>query len=143
MRRTAGKQSSSGATAHTTRADQPTRTPTRTPKVRRRERTSHAVLAQLDAMPEATAGRVYLCIGPHCYGRSANALQAERNARKHQPGSTYMPRSGWGWILYDTPIGTTVDEMDGGISWPRQDDQGNDNQPARELARFNVPERRS
>lgn len=72
--------------------------------------TTHALRHQPARAHDLRPGRVYLCVGPQCWGKGFTPEDAEKAARvNYRPGigqRTPMP-----FIMFDAPPDVTVDEM--------------------------------
>ena len=76
--------------------------------------------------------RVYLCVGPYCWGRGLTAAEAVKNAKANR-ARVYEGKRGWAFVLFDVDSSTTVDGM-GMFSYvPRKGVE-----PYIEIARFNT-----
>jgi hypothetical protein len=93
--------------------------------------TQKAMKAAVDALPVAAEGRTYLCIGPFCWGKDANAARAIANAKRNY-SKTYYPE--FVFMLYECGVQTTVNGIDGGYTY-----QEADGAPKTVLS-FNMPE---
>ena len=66
--------------------------------------------ARQTTYPALPSDRIYLCMGPMCWGADPDATKAIANAKKNRVKIYEGPR-GWRYILFDVPAETTVDEM--------------------------------
>jgi hypothetical protein len=58
---------------------------------------------------ESTAEqRIYLCIGPNCWGRGTTPAEALKNAKRGFSASLCGP---WRWIMYDAQGDAVIDDM--------------------------------
>lgn len=95
--------------------------------------------AALEALPPAADDRVYMAIGPNCWGRGRTGQEAVKNARREFP--SYNGK--WRYILYDAPKGSWVDDIDGGLQWEWDATKGEpEPAPARLLYRHNMEEKK-
>ena len=57
---------------------------------------------------------VYICVGPHCWGRDADPLKAVANAKKHY----FQSYGKWCYVLYRCTPETYVDDIWGEVRFP-------------------------
>jgi len=96
-------------------------------------KTVSAALAEALAKDSNREGRVYLCIGPHCWGKAAEPGKAIANAKKNRV-KIYEGARGWGFVLLDAQADAYVDDMGGICYLPKEGVE-----PYREVARYNMP----
>lgn len=77
---------------------------------------------------------LYLCIGPHCWGRAKTPELAVKHAKSNRV-RIYEGKQGWRFILFDARPGVTVDDM-GSLCWIPE--EGETEKPYRELLRYNM-----
>lgn len=81
-------------------------------------------------VPESLpAGRRFLVIGPHVWGRGDTFAEAFTNARREGPGVEKR------FLLFDAPANARVDGM-GYIAWTPIEADGTVNPESRELLKF-------
>lgn len=57
---------------------------------------------------------IYICVGPHCWGRDADPLKAVANAKKHY----FQAYGRWQYVLYRCSPGAYVNDLWGNIQYP-------------------------
>src|SRR5260221_10929579 len=85
----------------------------------------------LNSVPPIADGRVYLCVGPFCWGRAKTPGAALKNAQANRV-KIYEGKGGWRWIMFDAAPDDHVDGM-GLISY-----KGTPADAPRKLVTFNV-----
>lgn len=101
-----------------------------------KKETERSVIANAPALsgPAGTGPgqRLYMAIGPNCWGRGMTAAEAVKNAKANAPRHLGAPK--WGFILYDVQSDATIDGMGSICYVPREGEQ-----PYITIGRFNVP----
>lgn len=80
----------------------------------------------------APGQRLFLCIGPMCWGRGETVAKAVKNAKANR---VRIYEKKWCWILYDIASDVTVDDM-GGLCW--KNDSTRTDKPYTEILRYNM-----
>lgn len=84
-------------------------------------------------IPALVEGRLFLCVGPFCWGRGQTAEEAIKNAKSNRTQSYEGPR-GWRYVLYDIDPDTYVESAFGGLCYVPKEGVV----PYREILRYNM-----